>query len=84
MEKRKEQKFVTVAVVNGELKANVLKSRLESEGIPVFLRYESAGRVYGFSINGLGEIKICVPQEFADDAKQILEESTPPPTDEHN
>jgi hypothetical protein len=66
--------FVTVAVVNGELRANVLKSRLESEGIPVFLRYEAAGRVYGFSIDGLGEVKVCVPQEYAAEAKLILEE----------
>jgi len=71
----KNKEFVTVEVVYGELRASIIKSRLESEGIPAFLQYESAGRVYGFSIDGLGEIRIRVPQEFAEEARQILKEA---------
>jgi hypothetical protein len=65
--------FVVVHVAQGELEANVIKSHLESEGIPVILQYESAGRVFGLTVDGLGEVRIQVPQEFAEEAKRIIE-----------
>jgi len=46
------------------MEAQVIKGRLESEGIPVLLSYESAGLVYGITIDGLGEVKIMVPQHL--------------------
>jgi hypothetical protein len=71
----KNKDFVTVEVVYGEIKANVLKAHLESEGIPVYLQYESLGRVTGIVIDGLGKIKIKVPAECVDEAKQVLEQA---------
>ena len=71
MEKYKSE-FVVIDTVQGELTAQVLKSHLESEGIPVLLKYESAGIVYGLTIDGLGEVRILVPQEFAEEAKGII------------
>jgi hypothetical protein len=70
----KNKDFVTVEVVYGEIKANVLKAHLESEGIPVYLQYESLGRVTGIVIDGLGKIKIKVPAECVEEAKQVLEQ----------
>lgn len=65
--------FVIIGTVNSELKAHVIKSRLESEDIPVLLQYESISRVYSIpNIVGLSEVKILVPQEFIDDAKKII------------
>ena len=72
----KNQEFVTVAVVSGEMKAGIFKAHLESEGIPVFLQYESLGRVYGITIDGIGEVKIKVPSQFAEEARQILQQLT--------
>ncbi|QNT75735.1 putative signal transducing protein [Dehalogenimonas etheniformans] len=66
------ENFSVVAIVQGELRASVTKSRLESAGIPVLLEYESAGRVIGINIDGLGEVKILVPKSFEDEAKQVL------------
>ncbi len=68
----KQSDFVVICTVQGELRAQVLKSHLESEGIPVMLRYESAGRIYGVTVDGLGEVKLLVPQECAEDAKQVI------------
>ncbi len=70
--------FVTVRTVQGELTAQVMKTHLENEGIPVLLQYESAGIVYGLTVDGLGQVKILVPQEFAVEADQILKEDTSP------
>ena len=65
--------FVVIHKVQGEINAHVIKSHLESEGIPVLLQYESLGPIYGVTINGLGEVKILVPQDLAEEAKRIIE-----------
>ena len=65
--------FVVICTVQGELTANVIKSRLESEGIPVLLEYESASRVFAVTVDGLGKVRILVPQNLAEEAKQIIE-----------
>jgi hypothetical protein len=54
------------------MEAQIIKGRLESEGIPVLLSYESAGLVYGLTVDGLGEVKIMVPKRLAEEAKEIL------------
>ena len=64
--------LVVIDTVQGELVAQVLKTHLESAGIPVLLRYESAGIVYGLTVDGLGEVKILVPKKFAEEAKEII------------
>jgi hypothetical protein len=68
----KDSDLVVVHKVQGELVAHAIKSKLESQGIPVLLKYESAGPIYGITLNGLGEVKILVPGEFAEEAKQII------------
>jgi hypothetical protein len=63
--------LVTVRTAN-YMEAQIIKGRLESEGIPALLSYESAGLVYGLTVDGLGEVKIMVPQHLAEEAKEIL------------
>ncbi len=63
--------LVTVRTTN-YMEAHIIKGRLESEGIPVLLRYESAGLVYGITVDGLGQVKVMVPQHLAEEAKEIL------------
>ena len=65
--------FVVVCTVQGEPVAHIIKSHLESEGIPAFLQRESLGMVYGLTVNGLGQVKILVPRELLEDAKRIIE-----------
>jgi len=54
------------------MEAQIMKGRLESEGIPVLLSYESAGLIYGLTVDGLGEVKIMVPKHLAEEAREIL------------
>lgn len=68
----KGRDLVVVRRVQGELVAHALKAKLESQGIPVLLKYESAGPIYGITLNGLGEVKILVPAELAPEATQII------------
>jgi len=71
MNKNKPE-FVVIETVQGQMTAEVIKSHLESEGIPVFLQCESVGRVWGVVIDVLGAVKILVPKEFAEEAKKII------------
>ena len=63
--------LVTVRSAN-YIEAHIIKGHLESEGIPVLLSYESAGLVYGITVDGLGQVKVMVPQHLAEEAKEIL------------
>jgi len=65
------EQLVTVCTTR-YMEAQIIKGRLESEGIPVLLSYESAGLIYGLTVDGLGEVKIMVPKHLAEEAKEIL------------
>jgi hypothetical protein len=65
------EQLVTVRTAK-YMEAQIIKGRLESEGIPVLLSYESAGLIYGLTVDGLGEVKIMVPKALAKEAKEIL------------
>ncbi len=55
--------------------AQIIRARLEDYGIPVALSYESAGIVYGLTIDGLGEVSILVPESYYEQALAVLAES---------
>lgn len=65
-------KLEKVYTVSGQIQAHVIKGRLESEGIPVLLRYNSGSTVFALTVDGLGEVEIFVPQEEAARAREIL------------
>ena len=67
-----KETLTTVYIASGQPEAQIIKGRLESEGIPAMLRYESAGLVYGLTIDGLGQVEIQVPSSLAQKAKEIL------------
>ena len=71
---RDEVELVSVLSCQGIDLAQIYKSKLEAAGIPVLLRYEAAGLVFGITIDGLGEVKVMVPAEFAAEAEDILSE----------
>ncbi|MDH7490181.1 MAG: DUF2007 domain-containing protein [Anaerolineae bacterium] len=66
----------------GMLPAQVIKTKLEAAGIPVLLDYESAGQAIGLTVDGLGEVHVFVPDEFAEDALRVMEIQGPPDEDE--
>jgi hypothetical protein len=64
-----------VHISSGLMQANIIKGRLETEGIPTRLSYEAAGEIYAITVDGLGEVRILVPQEEAAHAREILSQS---------
>jgi hypothetical protein len=70
MSEQTESKLEKVYTASGQLQAYVIKGKLESEGIPVLLQYES--EIFGFTVDGMGQVRILVPEHLAEKAKEIL------------
>jgi len=66
--------MVTVYAAQGMLAAEVIKGKLQSAGIPALLAYESVGPIYGLTVDGLGLVRVQVPQRFAEDALALINE----------
>ena len=67
--------------VEGMVEAEIIKTKLESAGIPCYLKFESAGRLFGITMNGLGEVKIMVPRQCYSEALEYLHSENPTPED---
>ncbi len=69
------QGLEVVYIAAGQLRAEVIRSKLEAAGIPVLLQYESLGIVMGITVDGLGEVRVLVPAAYAEEARALLDES---------
>ena len=71
------KKFRTVAIFTYPAEAQVMKSKLESENISVFLRNEYTIAAEPFASNAMGGIKMDVYMEDFVKASAIVEKSDP-------
>ncbi|WP_375237807.1 DUF2007 domain-containing protein [Aurantibacter sp.] len=65
--------FTTIARFNYSSEAQIIKGRLEADGIAVFLSDEFTIDTDPLVSQAIGGVKIKVPQEQAEKAKSILE-----------
>ena len=70
-----DKEWVVICSANGEVEGNIIKGKLESEGIPVMVRQEAIGKFYAFTVDGLGEAKVLVPAHLREKALKILDEA---------
>lgn len=66
--------LVCIRTCQGWDLAQIFKSKLEAAGIPVLLKYDAAGLIYGITVDGLGRVRILVPQSYAAEAGELLSE----------
>lgn len=71
----KENEPVVVWQAESHLEAEIVKGRLESEGIPAFLSGEALGTIYGLTTGNLAATSVLVPGTLADKAVDILNTS---------
>ncbi len=64
--------LITVYKANNQIEAELIKSHLETAGIPCLLKYESLGQIYGLTVDGLGEIEIQVPEIYEQEAAELI------------
>ena len=69
---RSPDDLVTVYVAMGRMEAELVRGRLAGENIPSILAYESIGQTFGLTMDGLGQVRVQVPAQFAEAAKELL------------
>jgi hypothetical protein len=70
MSEEQETKLEKVYTASGMLQAQVIKGKLESEGIPVLLQYEA--EIFGLTVDGMGQVRILVPESQAEEARAVI------------
>ena len=68
----KSKKLVEVYRSTNEMEALVIKSMLESYGIPSLLKSNAAPSVHVFTVNGMGEVKIMVWDSVEEKARELI------------
>jgi len=56
----------------GGVNADTIVAALRGNGIPARAHQEAIGKVYALTMDGLGEVSILVPAEFAEQAREVL------------
>jgi hypothetical protein len=77
-----EENWEVVFTAAGMAQASIVQGRLETEGIPVQLDFESAGRIFAITVDGLGEVRVMVPHDLAQTARDVLAASYDDPNDD--
>ena len=63
-------KLERVYTAAGQIEAHIIKGKLESEGIPAALQYES--EVFALTVDGMGAVRILVPEPLAQKAREVI------------
>jgi hypothetical protein len=61
-----------VRQVNGDIEAQQVKAFLAAHGIPCEFRGEALRMTHGLTLNGLGVVRICVPESMVEEALALL------------
>ncbi len=68
---KKQEEFVVIFRAIGPAQADVVKSSLEAASIPAYL--EAGSQMLPLGASGLGEVRILVPVERAEEARKLLD-----------
>jgi hypothetical protein len=68
-----ETEPVVVWEAANRMEAQIVRGRLESEGIPAIIQGEAVGTIYGLTTGNLARTVVLAPAPLADKARQILE-----------
>jgi hypothetical protein len=63
---------VTLIRIPGGINAQSILTALHGRGIPARTHGEVVGEIYGLTLDGLGEVSILVPEEYLEEAKEVL------------
>jgi hypothetical protein len=74
---QKWPRWEVVAVVNGLARAEIVRGRLESKGIPSRIQQDSGGGMLAVTVGAMGQAKILVPAPLAEQALKILDIEPP-------
>ena len=68
----KSEKLVEVYSSLSDIEAQVIRSLLESYGIPCLLKGNAASSVHMFTVDGMGEVRVMVWESTLDKAMELI------------
>lgn len=71
--KPKDEALVVVYTAQGAMRAEIIKSKLQSAGIPAMITSESQS-VIPMTVDGIGKAEVLVPKSFEQQARELLNE----------
>jgi hypothetical protein len=69
----RREKLVEVYRARGEPEAQVIKAKLEMNGIPSLITSSASPSVHVFVVDGLGEYRVMVEQSRLEEAREVVE-----------
>ena len=69
-----KDELVVVYTTQGAMRAQVIKSKLESAGIPAMIRSESQS-VLPMTVDGIGKAEVLVTKGNEQEAREVLKET---------
>jgi hypothetical protein len=66
------EEWVCIEECRGYMEGEILRAKLEANGIPVQAVQESAGLAYGMTIGTMGIVQILVPLKYAEAARELI------------
>ncbi len=71
MMKNDETWYVLTEVFTLE-ESNLIRGMLETAGIPVEVKQESAGELFGLTVGPLSKIQIMIPVQYKEEAEELI------------
>ena len=66
------KKSSCVYTASGEIDAQQVRAFLEANDIPCSIQGESLRKTHGFTVDGLGQVEIHVPESHVERARELL------------
>ena len=73
---KNREKLVEVYRATGNMEAQVIKSLLESFGIPCLLKSNAAQSIHVFTVDGLAEVRVMVRESMTEEARRLIAEGS--------
>lgn len=71
-----KERLILLEEYASDFEANIVRAKLESEGIPCMLTNEKFSSMYPLTMNTIGAIRLMIFEKDLDRARQILTSGT--------
>ncbi len=68
----KPEDLVEVYRSSSDMEAQVIKSLLESFGVPCLLKSNAVASVHMFAVDGMGEVRVMVLDSMSEKARELI------------
>ncbi len=71
-----KERLMLLETYTSDVEANIVRARLESEGIPCMLTNEKFSSIYPLTMNSIGAIRLMIFEKDLERARQALTSET--------